>query len=127
MTMTKSQKLKIVSIVIIILAALLLISDLLEGDATFINLYLHGGMLLVGGYFFYLARKRQRLSGPVSKRKPVSLRLFIILASLGLVVTFFVLHYLGAYPIWIIAASVGITAILLTVIALIVRIRGYLP
>ena len=127
MTMTKSQKLKIVSIVIIILAALLLTSDLLEGDATFINLYLHGGMLLVGGYFFYLNRKRQRLSEADSKGKPVSLRLFIILASIGLILTFFALYYLGAYSIWIIAVSVGITAILLTIIALIARRRGYLP
>ena len=73
MTMTKSQKLKTVSIVIIILAALLLTRDLLEGDTAFINLYLHGGMFLVGGYFFYLARKRQRLSEAEFKDEALSL------------------------------------------------------
>jgi hypothetical protein len=109
-----------------ILGGLLLTHDFLESDATFIHIYLHGGMLLVGGYFFYLARKKPRLSQVDSKRKRISLRLYIILASIGLFLTVFALYYLGAYPIWIIAVSVGITVIFLTIIALIVQRRGYL-
>jgi hypothetical protein len=126
MTITKSQKFKILSIIIMILAGLLLADDFLEGNATFINLYLHGGMFLVGGYFFYLARKQPRLSQVNSKRKRISLRIFVILASVGLLFTVFALYYFGTYPIWIIAVSVGIVVIFLSIIALIMRRRGYL-
>ena len=67
--MSKIRTLRILSPIIIVCAIILLIHDFLAKETSFVNLYLHGGMLVVGVYFLYLANKRQSPSYPTQTRR----------------------------------------------------------
>lgn len=122
--MSKIRTLRILSPIIIVCAIILLIHDFLAKETSFLNLYLHGGMLVVGVYFLYLANKRQSPSQDSSNKKVISLNWFVVFAIAGLLFTFFLLYVIEGYPIWTVSISVGVTAIFLVVIYIVMRRLG---
>ena len=124
--MTKSRKFKILSVIIMTISGLLLAFDFFQGEANFFDFYLHGGMLLVGAYFLFLAKKQSGSPKADSNRKTISLKLFAVSSGIGLVFTVLVLYNLRHYPIWSIGISIGIIIIFLIIVIFTARRRGYL-
>jgi lipid-A-disaccharide synthase-like uncharacterized protein len=108
-------------------AIILLLHDFLGKETTFVNLYCHGGLLVVSVYYLlYLAKKRQPLSDGLAGKSFMPLRWFVIMATSSLLLSFFLLYGIEGDPIWITALSLGITALFLLAVYVAVQRVGRL-
>jgi len=124
--MANQRKLKILSPILVAIAGILLAYDLLSHEASFVNLYLHGGMLVFGVYMFLVTLKQGRASEDAPRAKPLSLRLFIVLACVGLLFAAVLLYYFKAHPVWIVLVAMGVTAVFLMILGVAARRRDNL-